>query len=954
MLQTIPKPPLLKAEMLPNHTRTNIKLKQKINHMQIFYIALAFLLLTIKTPLLWFLYVLFLPGYCILSLTGLKTKEKTLFALPFSLLLVHWPYFLITRTGISLPSYYFIAMPLIYLAIYITKTNNLQNILKNTNLKFDGKIKKDTLYTLTLSAILLFSFFHSFHAFVSPETYPSFQQGMSPGVPRTLGAKYIAETQLLKENILEGTGATGWSDNWFSGMHTFTSYSPLSYLILAVDSLNYEVWKMHNLHVYLFSFLFAIYLYYLLIYLNINKHTALTISIISATLPPLIQVNNVLKTSTDFAFLPLLLYSLLLLLNNPNKTNSSLFTVTLSMFIMNFYLTMFILIYPLAIFILCYTYKSKKQIQTLKCLIKAGILSFLIGSIWLIPFIHGSLTKTFSMMSYAEGGWHSPLKSINEITDYMTRVINPEDIPFDLYSFTTFSPQFFYIGLIASIIILTLSLTQKEKNKNYLLAILPITLLAYILIQLTPLREILPVYYAVYGKIYLYFPLILFFAISASQLTEIISKRIKYARIAIIALLIIIFIPVFQYSHNMGIFLSEGSVVNKENLAWLYKPLEHIGRGGSFIVFGLYGPGYIPGITMYADIQAFSGYGHESHSTIQAYEKRIVPFQEATMDNLLTDNPAYAYNVFKQSNVRALVFQRCSYDKTGQMSINPGSSGDKAYQTLAKDPRFNIISNESCIALMTTTNPRKAEKIILTEMLTENPEIDHSENIRYATTHEHLNEMLNNREKAINSLLQIPAAEHLHFTAKQFAYPKNYYTNIIINRTATKEEIDTYLKNNSTVIYFKDNIKIDNPNFHSYGTYPKSATELNEILKKARYLDTPVNFKQDKTNYELNEKGLILLKETYFRKWHSNADLKESYLGFILIDSTGPAKLWFGPTPIDYLAGLLTIAGTIITLIIITNQTQTNSEKETVDSNEKKETQKNEYKRHKKKRKTKR
>lgn len=910
-------------------------------YMQFFWIALAFLAIAIKTPILWLLYILFLPGYSILHIANVEKKEKAMFALPFSLLLVHWPYFLITRLGIGIPSEYFTLAPAIYimLALYHhSKTKSIGAILKDINLNSDGRIKKDTLYTIILSAILLFAFYYSFEAFISPETYQPFQKDMRPGVPRTLGAKYIAETEMLKQNILSGRGDIGWSDKWFSGMHTFTSYSVLSYLILASDSLNTEVWKTHNMHVFLFSFLFALYLYYLLRHIDISKYIALTISIISAILPPLIQVNNVLKTSIDFTFLPLVLYGMLITLKKPDRTNTMLFAVTLSMFVLNFYLTMFILLYPLTIYALYSIYDSKDRITIILQLTKAGILALMIGGIWIIPFLHGSLTKTFSMMSYAEGGWHSPLKSIDEVLDYMRWPINPDNITFDLHSFTTFTPIFFYAGLISSIIIFIYSI--REKNKNYQLAIIPIILLAYIMIQLTPLRDILPLYYAVYGKIYLYFALIPLFAISISQIISLIQKRVKYMQFIAAAIMIILFVPVFQYAHNMGTFLSEGSVVNEKNIEWLYRPLEQIGRGGSFIIFGLYGPGYIPGITQYADIQAFSGYGHESHSTTHAYEKRIVPFQEATMDYLLTDKASYAYNIFKQSNVRALAFQRCSYTANGQSVLDPNNAGGYAYETLSKDPRFIIIANDSCIALMTTANPAKVEKIQLSEMLVENPDSDHSENIKYATTHDHLDEMLNNREKAINSILAVPAGEHLHFTTEEFAYTKNRYTNIIINRTATEEEILSYLKNNSTVIYFRDDIKIDNPNYHSYKEYPKNETELNDILKDTRYIDTPVQFKQDKTNYEFNENGFILLKETYFRKWHANAEIKEDYLGFILADAKGQTKLWFGPTYIEYSGGLLTILGIIIIILIIIANKKESITKETHDPDEDKERQK--------------
>ncbi len=186
---------------------------------------------------------------------------------------------------------------------------------------------------------------------------------------------------------------------------------------------------------------------------------------------------------------------------------------------------------------------------------------------------------------------------------------------------------------------------------------------------------------------------------------------------------------------------------------------------------------------------------------------------------------------------------------------------------------------------------------------------------------------MNNREKAISALLSIPAGEHLHFTADEFSFPKEYYSNIIVNRTATKEEIESYLKNNSTVIYFRNDINIENPNFHAYAGYPDNIFELDGIVSKIRIIDTPVKADRKDNIWTFSNNGLTLIKETYYDKWHSNAVLKESYLGFMIADSRGHTEITIGNTNLELIGGAMTVIGYTILIILIKKSFMKNIEK---------------------------
>ncbi|MFH1126742.1 MAG: hypothetical protein ABIG84_01205 [archaeon] len=910
--------------------------------MELLIISFIFLLFTVKTTLLHYIFTIILPGFLFLSLIGIEPKKRFIFAIPASIFISHWPYFTLTRLGMKIPSEYFYIIPIILIVAYIHyKKEELKTATEYlTKISFTGRIKKSTLEMTMLAIIMISIFYYIFSVFINVDA-----------VALTMGAKTVFETEILRDNIIEGSGAIGWSDRWFGGMHMFISYPIISYLLTATESLHIDAWKAHNRGIFLFTFLTGLYLFYFLKELKIDKKIALTAAFISISLPAFVQVNNVIKTTIDLLLIVIFLHALNNILKKNDKANFIILTMTFLAWSMNYYLSVYDMILPTTMFLILYFIISKENTESilskLKSIFSAGLLALSMSALWTIPYIYGFTSKRFALTTYSEFTRY-PLNNLQEFMKWIAKPIEyiatPETqtaLKFEIETFTTLTPAMFYLGLIAAIVALIYAL--REKKIEYAYPIMSIGVLLFITIQLTPLRDIIPAYFAIYGQIYPYLPLAILMSINLGLFMHIISTKTKaHLKVdtvwLVIIITLVILIPTIQYSHNLGQFLRETSVTDRASFDSIYNAVDIYGKGGTFVIFGIYGPGIIPAITKYTSVNAFSGYGYDSHTTLQQYEKRILPFQEGTMDNLLTDNPYYAYNIFKQSNVKVLIFNICQ------------DNGRKAYETLSLDTRFKEVIRSQCIILTTIENPAKAETIALTEILVDNPQDDLSHEVKRHGSHSLLPKLLNNREKAITAILQVPAAEHLHFTAEEFALPIDRYTNIIINRTATKSEIETYLQNNSTVIYFRDDIKIDNPNFHTYKEYPKNSTELNEILENMRIIDTPINAGRKSNTWTFNNNDLTLIKETHYEKWHSNADIIESYLGFMIVDAKGETKITVKQTIWEIIGGIITIIGylTITALLIKKRNIKNNN---IGISNEKEKNQKNRFKKRPKKRK---
>ena len=92
----------------------------KINVKTTHLIVLGVLLLLLRLFLVKFVYLLILPGFCILLLiTKFNFKKTLLFSLPLSIVLYIYPYFLITRSVMAIsPWFYFLIPAILAIIIY--------------------------------------------------------------------------------------------------------------------------------------------------------------------------------------------------------------------------------------------------------------------------------------------------------------------------------------------------------------------------------------------------------------------------------------------------------------------------------------------------------------------------------------------------------------------------------------------------------------------------------------------------------------------------------------------------------------------------------------------------------------------------------------------------------------------------------------------------------------------
>ncbi len=877
--------------------------------MQLLILSALFLLLTLKINFLWLIYFTFIPGFCILKKLKYSGEKCLIYAIPFTLLIFHWPYFMLSRIGLSIPHAYFYIIPFALAALYLKENAaEIKNYLSNAKITIPTKGRQFN--TLILTIFLFSTFYYVFSPFASEN--PKY------GVPLTLGARYVHETEIITQGILEQGQIPKWSENWFGGMHMLYSYPPLSYLILSSQSLNTEVWKMQNRNIFAYTFIFALFLYFYLTRLKIDKTTSLIIAFLSACLPGLIRVNDVLKSTLDFTFLIIFLYSLTDLLGKPDKKNTLVFAISLFAWIMNYYFIAYILILPLAIYITIHSIINKNTYNIFKHLIIGTTLAILLSSIWFVPFISNLNNFAFK---YQEGGFNKPHENIDSFLNEIAYPTDPNNIEYNSQVFMTLSPQYFYAGIICGLIVLFYSL--RKKNKNYILPLLSFLLLSFLLLQLTFLRGIIPKYEIIYCRVYQYYPFVILFSINIALFINIIKKRSTKLALASLLIFTVMMVPVIMFSHNMADrFLTEKGIVSKENFHDMHTAIDHYGKGGRFAIFGIFGPGIIPAITKYTDVSAFAGYGFEAHTTHQAYEKRIVPISEASMDFLIEKNPNYAYNIFKNSGVKLLIYNTC----------NPG--GKNAYNTLKNESRLKTEIESQCIAFQTIPKSTLVSKIELTEILTENPTSSESNKITHGASASDLDLMLTQRDKAIRDIKRTPNGENIHFTSLEFEYPKETYKNIIIRRTSTKEEINSYLKNNNTVIYFGSDQNINHQNFHRYNKYPNNKDELNNILKSITTPEIPITYRHEKNEWHFNTNGITLIKDTYFPNWKSNQDIKQSYFGFMLTKSGGDTYLKIGNTHQDIIGFILSLLGYLLLgSIILKKNNATNN-------HEKKETQK--------------
>ncbi len=660
-------------------------------------LSLVFLTVTAGVYSISLFYTL-LPCFLILHFykKDLSILEKFLFSVPLSAVMIYWPYFVLTRGFQIVLKSYFLFEPALLSGIILLL--NLEQV-KKFKFKLPSINVKPSF--LLITALFFAGFFAVHFPFLTANANPM-----------TLGAKWVYETHELVLSVLNGE-FIGWSTKWYSGMTTFYSYPPLSYLIPAAQSAvtALTAWKNLNVSLYVFSLLFGLSLYAFLKNFKISEEISLTLALVGVVLPITVKVSEVTKTIMDQFFICLFLLVLLRFFKKPRK-NAFLLSITLFAWFMNYYFNVYVLVFPLliSIFLFFKTFEDKKGVLFWGAL-SAGI-AILLSMAWMLPFFSW---LDYFPFKYQEGAWMSIMDSPTKFFEIAASHLDPSKVEYDIPSLTGLSPQFFYLGL-ASVIILFLVSKKKLSEQNFP-GILSIILLAYIFLQFTPFWKFIPKYDILFGRVYQYYLFIPLFAFSIGRLVQDYWESQGALKQAIfITLFLILFSNVFMFSYNLSrSFIAESAMTDRTEFELLYNTLDQYPEG-RFVVFGIFGPGIIPGITFWTGKPAFAGYGFESHCTLRVYENTILPVQQASNDFLKPNNGHLAYNLFKKAGVDIVISNVCS------------PIGLASYKVFYSD--YVRQGNETCAKVFHMNETYLVEKPYLTKVFS--PTID-GESLREAT-----------------------------------------------------------------------------------------------------------------------------------------------------------------------------------------------------------------------------
>lgn len=804
----------------------------------------------------------FLPGFLVIYFYRHKSLlEDFLYSVPLSFLLVYWPYFVLTRGFNLVLKNYFLITPLA-----ISTLVSLLNLDKLKKIKF----KKPRISVNPEFLLVIIGFITVFLIIYTPFLY--LKQN-----PLTLGAKWVYETHELVQSIVKG-GFVDWSTKWYSGMTTFYSYPPLSYLVPAAQSAltGVSAWKNLNLSLYAFTLLFGLSLYAFLKEFKIRREVALLLSLVAITLPITVKVSEVTKTIMDQFFINLFLLSFMRFLKEPRR-EALVLTVTLFAWFMTYYFNVYVLIFPTLAALALYFKQVKRKKQVLLWGVLSVVTALLLSGAWLAPF--------FSWLEYfpfhhQEGAWMSIMDTPAKFFEIVAKPLDFNKLVFNMPTLTSLTPQFFYAGLLSVIVLLTIS--KKKLSEQNLPGILSLILIGYVFLQFTPVWEFIPKYEILFGRVYQYYLLIPLFAFSMGRLlTDYTKKMGEKKKLLVTTLVIGLFAHTVIVSHNMSSLFLYEPIMTERNVKPAYELIYNTAEAypnGRFVVFGIYGPAVIPGLTYWTGKPAFAGYGFESHATTRVYENTILPVQQASMDFIKRNNSILAYNVFRNAGVDLVFADVCT---------NYGLLSYKVFY-----PDYEKKEGE-CIKAFHFNDTSLAQKPVLTKV--------------YSPA----------REATILGVLQRKSGYKFTFLAND-SLPLSDY-DAVLSDTVTDVGLDGF---NGTLLFVGLREDFENIDYEKKEYLGSGVTSFENVTLE------PQNIGVERSGNEFVFRNVesgehVLLKQAYFPKWRAyqsgeQLPIIESYHGYMIVKSQSIGVITFEPahTMVELVGGAISLVGFLGVLII--------------------------------------
>ncbi len=634
-----------------------------VNHAILF----ALLFVVFRLYLLKFIYLLVLPGFCILLLTSKFDFKKTLLlSFPASLVLYIYPYFLITRSLLPIPPWIYLLLPLV-LALVVFKKGLFE-------LEFKNAINyKDLFYSILPVAILLIVY------------YPYFTRGE---VSLTAGTNSLLFQKINVERILNEWKVPIWTQAEYAGSHFYYTYPPLTYVTTALlnaiptEAVNYTT-NLTVVALYLYM-LFASYMLFRSLKLG-KSASVLGISIMMGV-PILVgepTYSGNITMAYMFSLYPAALYGFFNMFKEKRIKDVIFLSFTVASFVIVYHHISYFMLIPAFVTAGAYFLVGKEKKLLLKnAIVFFSVIAVLIGA-WALRLI---FTSEFVTTSGVEGSWNKPLSNFTEFLSFIAATGRETD---DLYKqVITLTPLFFWLGFVSMFLALRIENSKiKILNTDLLLLAYFAFLFFLIICEIFPFHTMIPLRDRFY-RIFRYWEVLVpLFAFGIGRLYENASNMFGYKPLLFGAFLLI-FAPMIAMSKdNASNWLVENAIVTDK-----FSELTNLLRNlpDRVALFGGYGPAMIPAIQNWSGKAMLKGYNFQRHASKLVYENLLNPLSEASMDYIKNDvTPVKAYNIFQVSGTNTLVYFAC--DQKGANALNLTASYN-GYELIAQGRCLVVLS----------------------------------------------------------------------------------------------------------------------------------------------------------------------------------------------------------------------------------------------------------------------
>jgi len=677
--------------------------------------------------------------------------------------------------------------------------------------------------------------------------------------PRTDYSSHYFRGMFMKKSLESGR-APIWMDSWNSGIPIFTFYPPIHFFKFAFVSSNFLVTEPYRIFnsIIVFGFLYgAISMYWLGKRIGLSPSASFIASflfIISPSFMFYLTFNGNPSYCFSYLLLPVAIYSLFLLLERRDFSSELIFSSVLATLILTHHQSIYDFSIISVAVLLCYLLTHKHKVEVLKSFLPPLLIFIGLISFWMIPLLT-FFKYTTPAVGYPLGG--TLLKRLTENTGI-------ECGPGCQYNFGPLYLVFAILGLVLSGFVFHLRKTKvtltfdKETVKQYFLIFLPFIFLIIVIIsEQLGFQHLIPfkTRFETFKEFLFISPLISLLGAFVVNSFRKVNLGIQLITIAILAFLFSSYVQVSVWEAQN--YVSERAPIDYSQFASIYDVLK-AQPYGRIDEIGIYGGAMIAAYPLFTDKPMLGGWYSPGSFNYNDTAKQIHNEIEH-YSPLVT--PTLIFNTYQKTFTKYVPVFACA--PAGLDSYRRG------IEPLKENYEVLSFQNDCILILKVKPEPSYVSKV---------------------------------------SLFKVEG-DYVDDTQRKFLFTDDGWM-ITSLYPRFNQKVDKTLLDGTLILG-----ECQNSDTEFCLSFVDNKTTAG-IIKKFKVTETPLQY--EKTNPEMinikaDAPGWVLIKETYFPRWHAYQNNQElpiyiSDMGYMLIHvGAGEVLLKNELVLIDYLVILISL-----------------------------------------------